>query len=150
MGVDDDDLLDLLMQQPVAFGTLEAEFHVLGGEPVAVVEANALAQPEFILALVLADGPGLGETRRHEVARHRLHQRVVDRIEEPERRELPRSLARVEPCGAKASRRAPSASRLPRRASPHYPVRRFGTFCLAIVADCRRGRSSWAPLGVGA
>ena len=63
--VDDHDLLHLLVQlRP--FRALEAEHHVLGGERVAVVEFHALAQGEFVVALVLAlvqDSARLGAMR---------------------------------------------------------------------------------------
>ena len=47
MRIDDDDLLDLLLELH-ALGALEAELHVVGGERVAVMEFDALAQLEFV------------------------------------------------------------------------------------------------------
>jgi hypothetical protein len=38
MGIDDHDVLDLLLQDLGALGAVEAELHVLGGERIAVVE----------------------------------------------------------------------------------------------------------------
>ena len=60
------------------------------------MELEALAQLEFVDPLVRALRPRLGEARRHEVARHRLHQRVVQGVQDPERGEA-RALAGVEP-----------------------------------------------------
>ena len=95
-GRDDGDLLDLVVQQ-LALRAVEAELHVLRGERIAVVELEALAQLELVGPLVGAHRPGLGQARGHEVAGHRLHERVVHRVEEPERRELAHDLARIEP-----------------------------------------------------
>ena len=76
---------------------LEAELHVLGGERVAVVELQPLAQLELVGLLIRAHRPGFGEARRQVVARHRLHQRVVQRVQHPERREHADDLGRIEP-----------------------------------------------------
>ena len=96
--IDDLDLLHLFADQR-RLRALEAEFHVLGGERVAVMELDALAQLEFVGELVRALGPRFRQARRHRVARHRLHQRVVQRVQDPERGQhaLGR-LARVHPC----------------------------------------------------
>ena len=95
--IDDDDLLDLLLElRPL--GALEAEFDVLGGERVAVVEFHSLAQLEFITELVRAFAPGFGQAWRHVLSRHRLHERVVQRILHPEWRQIAGAcLARIEP-----------------------------------------------------
>src|SRR3954447_10315335 len=70
--INDHDLLYLLVQlHPL--GTLEAEHDVLGRERAAIVKLHALAQVEFVGAMILALRPGFGEARRHVVPRHRLH-----------------------------------------------------------------------------
>ena len=92
-----DDLAHFLVQDLRALGAVEAELHVLGGEGVAVVELQPLAQLELVGLLVRADGPRLGQAGGHEIARHRLDQRVVQRVQDPERCELPGDLGGVEP-----------------------------------------------------
>src|SRR5439155_16479828 len=87
----------LLVQDPRAFRPLEAELHVLGGEGVAVVELEPLTQLEVVDALVGADRPRLREARREVIARHRLHERVVHRVQHPERREDADHLRGIEP-----------------------------------------------------
>ena len=96
IGIDDDHLPHLVVQDLRALGAVEAELHVLGGEGVAVVELQALAQLELVDALIRAHRPRLGQARGHEVAGHGLHERVVDRVEDPERGEA-HELARIEP-----------------------------------------------------
>ena len=83
--------------EDLALRALEAELHVLGGEGVAVVKPEALAQFELVDPRIRAHGPGLGQARAHEVAGHRLHERVVQGVEDPERSELAHHLARIEP-----------------------------------------------------
>ena len=95
--VDDDDLFDLVLQLR-SLGALETEHDVLGRERVAVVEFQPFAQGKFIFQLVLALGPGFGEAGCHAASRHRLHQRVVQRDQHPERRDEARlGLPRIEP-----------------------------------------------------
>src|SRR6266478_4571243 len=50
-------------------------------------------------ALIGAHRPRLGQAGRLHVAGHRLHQRIVEAVEDPEGRELTDHLARVEPHG---------------------------------------------------
>ena len=76
---------------------LEREFHVLGGDRLAIVEFDALAQHEFVAEPVLRGRPRLGEARRLRLARHRLHHRVVQRVEHHEGGDDPLRLGRVEP-----------------------------------------------------
>src|SRR4029450_6605706 len=45
------------------------------------------------------DGPRFGQTRRQLVAGHRLHEGIVHRIEDPERRDLADDLTGIEPHG---------------------------------------------------
>ena len=76
---------------------LEGELHVVGGDGLAVVEPRALAQHELVDEAVLGQAPRLGQARRHGVAGHRLHQRVVQRVEHHERRADPGRLGGIEP-----------------------------------------------------
>ena len=97
-GADHLDLPHPVLEDLADLGPLEAELHVVGGEGVAVVELQALAQLELVDTLIRAHRPRLRQARRHEIARHRLHQRVVQGVEHPERREEARGdLARIEP-----------------------------------------------------
>jgi hypothetical protein len=76
IGIDHGDLAHLLLEDARALGPLKAELHVLSSEGLTVVELEPLAQLELVRALIGADGPRLGEARRHEIAGHRLHQGV--------------------------------------------------------------------------
>ena len=96
VAADDADVLDLLVQQ-LALRALEAELHVVAGERIAIVKRQSLAQLELVRALIRRDRPGLGEARSLQVSGQRLDQRVVQRIEDPERRELSDRLAWIEP-----------------------------------------------------
>jgi hypothetical protein len=87
-----------LLVQLCPLRAAEAELDVFGGKGIAVVEFHPLAQIEFIDALILAHGPGFGEARRHALAGHRLHQRIVQRVQNPERgQRARRRLPRVHP-----------------------------------------------------
>jgi hypothetical protein len=99
VAVDDADLADLLLEDLGALGPVEAELHILGGERIAVVEPEPLAQLELVGLLIGADRPGLGQAGREMVAGHRLHQRVVQRVHHPERREHADDLGGIEPLG---------------------------------------------------
>src|SRR5262249_6369623 len=57
IGTDDRDVSDLLLEDPGSLGPLEAELHVLGGEGIAVVKLQAVAQLELVDALVCAHRP---------------------------------------------------------------------------------------------
>ncbi len=84
VGIDDLDFLDLLVEfRPLR--ALEAELYVLGGERVAVMEFQVFAQLEFVREVIRALRPGFREARRHGIAGHRFHQRVMQPIGEPER-----------------------------------------------------------------
>ena len=61
VGGDDRHLPDLLLEDLGPLGAQEAELHVLGGERIAVVEPEALAQLELVGALIRAHGPRLGQ-----------------------------------------------------------------------------------------
>jgi len=97
VGIDDHDLLHLVLKALGALGAVERELHVLGGERIAVVELQPLAQLELVDALVGTHRPRLRQARRLVIARHRLHERVVHRVQHPERREHADDLGRVEP-----------------------------------------------------
>src|SRR5437870_5180774 len=104
---------------------LEGELDVLGGHGFAGVEPDALAQDELVDEPVGRGAPRLGETGRHRVAGHRLHQRVVERVEHHERRDDPRGLGGVEPRRGEGDVNAPRQLPLGRgagrrgRAEPH-------------------------------
>jgi hypothetical protein len=95
-GLDRRDLLLEELRRRAAIA-LERELHVLGGDGLAVVELGALAEQELGDETVRGQGPGLGEAGRHRVAGHRLHQRVVQRVEDHEGSADPRGLRGVEP-----------------------------------------------------
>ena len=61
------------------------------------MEVNTLPQYELIGQSVGRYGPALREARRHRLAWHRLHEGVMKAIEDPERRDDPRGVGRVEP-----------------------------------------------------
>src|SRR5262245_62753785 len=48
MGIDDDDLADLVLEELGALVAMEAAPHVLGGERVSVVDLYAFAQLELV------------------------------------------------------------------------------------------------------
>ena len=97
-GADDLDVAHAVLEHLADLGPLEAELHVVRRERITVVELQSLAQLEVVDALVRAHRPRLREARRHEVAGHRLHERVVHRVEHPERcQEAAGDLARIEP-----------------------------------------------------
>ena len=95
--IDDHDLADFLLEDLRSLRAQEAELHVLRGEGIAVVKLESLPELELVGPPIRGLGPRLGEARRHEIAGHRLHEGVVDRVEHPERGDLTRHLARIEP-----------------------------------------------------
>ena len=76
---------------------VERELHVLRGDRLPVVEAGAAAEDELVRERVLRDGPGLGEARRQELARHGLGEGIVQRVVDHVRRDDPRRLRGIEP-----------------------------------------------------
>ena len=88
-----------LLQQALAGSViaLEGEPHVIGRDGLAVVEDRAFAQDEIIGEAVLGRRERLCEARRLKLTRHRLHQAVVQRIEDHEGRDDPGGFRRVEP-----------------------------------------------------
>ncbi len=99
VGVDDVHAGDPVLQQlgRGAAVALERELHVLRGERVAVVEHHALSQHELVAEPIPGHRPRLGERRRHAVARHGLHHRVVDGVQHLHDRDDAGVLARIEP-----------------------------------------------------
>ncbi len=93
------DLRDLAFHQVVrrALVALEREFDVLGGHRIAVVKLGVLADDEGIADPVLGGGPRLGEARRLQLPRHRLHHRIVQCVEHHERGDETERLGRIEP-----------------------------------------------------
>ena len=89
-GIDDLDRLEFVLEEtgtdPVV--ALQAELDILSGERVAVVEGHALAQLELIREPVCALTPGCGEAGGLRLARHGLHQGIVQGIEKQKRRDL--------------------------------------------------------------
>ena len=100
---------DFLFQQPCRGAPipLERELHVVGDDRIAVVEPGALAKDELVHEAVLRHAPGFGQARSHGVAGHRLHQRVVQSVEDHERRADPRGLGGVEPRGGQRNVNGP-------------------------------------------
>jgi hypothetical protein len=101
MRIDHVDARDLVLEQlrRRAAIALEGELHVLGGERIAVVKDDALAQDELVAEPVLRHGPRLGERRRHAIAGHGLHQRVVQGVEDLHERDDAGVLRGIEPRG---------------------------------------------------
>ena len=77
---------------PVA---LERELHVVGGDGLAVVELRPLPQHELVDEPVRRRGPGLGQAGRHVLARQRLHEGIVQGVQEQEGRDQARRLGRL-------------------------------------------------------
>ena len=99
----------------VAAVALEGELDVLGGDRLAIMEGRALAQHELVAEAVLRGRPGFSKARRQQPTRHRLHQRVVQRVQDHERGNDPRGLRRVEPGRRQRDVRAPNQLALRRR-----------------------------------
>ena len=76
---------------------LERELDVLGGDRLAIVEFDAITQHEVAGQSVLRHRPRLGETWRLDVARHRLHHGVVQRVEHHKRGDQRLRLSRIKP-----------------------------------------------------
>jgi hypothetical protein len=64
---------------------IEAEFHILGGERVAVMKGDPPAQPELIRQTVFTRAPGLGQAGGLRIAGHGLHQGIVQGVEKQKR-----------------------------------------------------------------
>ena len=112
---DDLDVRDVFLKsrRASALVPLEAELHVIGRHGVAVVELQPGAQLELVGPAVRALLPRLGDARAHLLAWIRTNERVVDRVEDPERRDLRRSGGGVEP--RRGDRHVPGHGRPSRR-----------------------------------
>src|SRR5262245_28612064 len=75
---------------------LERELHVVSRDGLAVVEPHPLAQHELIDEPIRRCTPRLRQAGRHTLVWCRLHERVVERVEEHERRDKARRLRRLE------------------------------------------------------
>jgi len=98
-GIDDLHSRDAVVQDlgGRALVALEAELHVVRGQWIAVVEFQSWPQLELVIEAVLTLLPGFCEARAHLVPGVRTHERVVERVEHAERRDLRRRGGRVEP-----------------------------------------------------
>ena len=92
---------DTLLQQTLAGAaiTLKRELYVLRRDGITVMEGGALAQDELMVKAVLRRQVRLGEARRLLVVRHRLHQSVVQSVQEHVGRDDFGGLPWVEPGG---------------------------------------------------
>ena len=110
---------NLLLQNILrgAFVALERELDVFRGNGIAIMESDAIAQHEIVAQPVRRCRPGFGEAGRQFLARHRLHDRVMQRVQDHERRDDPRRLGRVEPGRRQRDMHAPGQLTL-RRAFP--------------------------------
>src|SRR5205085_4018955 len=97
--IDDLDLFDMLLQRLGAGAVVafEAELDVLGRDRVAIVESESLTQTELVGLAILALLPGFGEARTHLLPGIGADERVVNRVEHAERRDLCRRARRIEP-----------------------------------------------------
>jgi len=90
-----------------ALVALERELHVLGRHRFTIVESHALAEHEVPDAPVPGHRERLGQGWRVQVTWHRLHQRVMQRVQDHERRDLGLGLRGVEPAGGERDVHAP-------------------------------------------
>ena len=81
----------------VAAIALEGELHVLRRHRRAIVEGDAGAQHEAVAQPVGGGGIGLRQARLGRIARHRLHQPVMQGVEQHEGRDDARRFRRIEP-----------------------------------------------------
>src|SRR2546422_307418 len=79
---------------PVA---LEAELDVLRGHGVTVVELEAAAELELVREPIRTFRPRLRQARAHFLTGQRPHERVVERVQHAERRDLGGRRRRIEP-----------------------------------------------------
>jgi hypothetical protein len=84
--------------QKLAVRALKAELHIVGRERIAVVKLQPFAQLELEHAQVGTGRSRLGQARALQISGQRLHQRIVERVEDPERGELSDRLARSNHC----------------------------------------------------
>ena len=114
-GIDDLDLRDVFLQdlRPCALVPFEAELHVFRRQRVAVVKLQSRPQLELVRLAVRALLPQLREAWAHLVPGIRPDERIVDRIEHAERRDLRRRGGRIEP--ARRDRHVPGDRDFARR-----------------------------------
>src|SRR5262249_6188788 len=98
-GIDDLDLSDVLLQDlrrrtPVA---VEAELHVFRRYGIAVVKLQSRTQLELVRLAVRTLLPRFREAWAHLLSGIRADERIVDRVEHAERRDLRRRGGRIEP-----------------------------------------------------
>jgi hypothetical protein len=97
-GIDDLDGRDARLHDRRRGATiaLEGELDVFRRQRIAVVELHARAQDELVHQAILRDRPGLGQAPGLRLARHGLHEGVVQRVQDQERRDETRCLGRIE------------------------------------------------------
>ncbi len=76
---------------------LEGELHVLRRHALAIVERHPVAQHEGVAHAIFGRRPGLCQAGCHQLARHRLQHRIVQRVVEHVRRDERWRLGRIEP-----------------------------------------------------
>ena len=108
-GIDDLHLAHAVLEEPEARAlvALERELDVGRRHRLAVVELHALPDDELIGEAVFGRRPRLGQARGVDPGRHRLHQRVVQRVENHERRDDAFRLGGIEPAGCERDVHAP-------------------------------------------
>ena len=94
---------------------LERELDVVGRDGLAVVERRPSAQHELVDEPVGRRAPRLGQAGRHGLLGHRLHEGVVERVEDHEGRDEARRLGGLEEGRRQAEVKRPG----------HLPCRRF-------------------------
>src|SRR5262249_54982043 len=114
-GVDDLDGADMRLQflRPCPLIALEAELDILSSDGIAVVEFEPRPQREFVDQSIRALRPRLRQTVAHLLLRQGAHQRIVNGIEHPKRRNLWRSRGWIEPGGGEGH--VPGDHHLPSR-----------------------------------
>jgi hypothetical protein len=98
-GVNDFDLRHATpkLARPCATIALKAKLDVVAGHGVPVVEREPAPQLELVDEPVLTLHPRFGQAAGHLFPRKRAEQRVVDRVEHAEGRDLRRRGGRIEP-----------------------------------------------------
>jgi len=101
------------------------------------VELHARLQDELVDETVGRDGPRLGQAAGLRLAWHRLHQRVVQSVQDQERRDDPRRLGRVEEVEASEKCTAQVSCPSVRRSR----AQRLAVATIVIVSAARRARA---------
>ena len=113
------------------------ELDVFGGDRLTVVEFGLLPDHEVVGQPVRRRRPRLRQARRLRLARHRLHHRVVQRVQHHERGDDPLRLRRIQPI--RRQRDMHAVSQLPARRG-RCDARRAGR-----ETGSRGGRENLAP-----